>query len=458
MYGYIKKFRDENTLVLHGGDDFQGSPISTITRGNSQIELLNLFNIDAFVVGNHEFDYGQFSLDSALMKANFDYLSGNLYFKTKKSTFGKNIKIKTINGIKIGIIGVSPPDLLTLTIPKNTNEITMLDMDSVISAGIKILKSEKCNLIVVLSHCGVDYDKKIAEKFYGDLDVIIGGHSHTPLYKPVIVNGVLICQAGSYGKFLGKFDIKVDIKKDTVVKYYEKLVETVFDSTVYDKSVQEKVDGMLSSIQGEMGRVIGKLETDWKRSYSKESNMGQWEADAIRQKIKTDITFLNSGGLRKDLPKGNITVGDIWEISPFGNTIIKFSVSGKTLKEMIKNNLLIRDKELKEGGADMIIASGIEIVYDSKKIDAGGDGFIVSVKINGKDLDESKQYSISTNNYLAAQFRKFFGTVNDNIKMDDTNVIDRDIFTECVTEQKVIKSVVEVRIKDLNVRKNKDDE
>src|SRR5437762_2622542 len=78
MLGYLKKFRDKKSLVLNGGDDFQGTPISTITRGKSQIELLNLYNLDAYVIGNHEFDYGQYALDSALMDAKFDYLSANV--------------------------------------------------------------------------------------------------------------------------------------------------------------------------------------------------------------------------------------------------------------------------------------------------------------------------------------------------------------------------------------------
>ncbi len=81
MLGYVKKYRDKNSLLLNGGDDFQGSPISSITRGNSQIELLNLYGLDAFVIGNHEFDYGQYSLDSALSKETFDYLSANVFDK-----------------------------------------------------------------------------------------------------------------------------------------------------------------------------------------------------------------------------------------------------------------------------------------------------------------------------------------------------------------------------------------
>ncbi len=133
MLGYLNKFRDENSLVLHGGDDYQGSPISSITKGFSQIELLNLYNLDAFVVGNHEFDYGSSELAEGLSLLNCDVLSANLYLKNENRNFAKSYTIKEKNGVKIGILGVSPEDLKSLTLPKNVETIVVLNTDSVIT-------------------------------------------------------------------------------------------------------------------------------------------------------------------------------------------------------------------------------------------------------------------------------------------------------------------------------------
>ena len=274
MLGYLNKYRDGKSLVLNAGDDYQGTPISTLTRGNSQIELLNLYDIDAFVIGNHEFDYGQYTLDSGLTKAEFDVLSANVYLKSMNKTMGKPYTIKEINGVKCGIIGITAPDLLTLTLPKNMTEIRMLDVDSVVSAAITILKMEKCDVIILLTHIGVDNDKTLAQTFHSDVDIIIGGHSHTPLFKPVIENGVVIAQAGSYSRWLGKLDLVIDTEKDTVISHKGVLIETVLDSAIYDRNAQAKVDEMLSTISGELQRVIGTLEVDWVRSYSEESNLG----------------------------------------------------------------------------------------------------------------------------------------------------------------------------------------
>lgn len=445
MMGYMKKLRTENSLVLHGGDDYQGSPISSITKGLSQIELLNLFGLDAFVVGNHEFDYGLWTLDSALKTTNFDYLSANVYIPTQERTLGKPFIIKEINGIKAGIIGVSPTDLKSLTLPANVADIEVLNTDSVIQSAITQLKTDNCDLIILLSHSGADVDSVYASKFYADIDIIIGGHSHTPIFRPRIVNGTLICQAGSYGRWIGKVDLSVDTDKDTIVKYFGTLTETKFDEYINNADIQKKVDEMLAAIEPEMKRVIGKLETDWKKR-----NCGQWETDAIRNKTQTDIAFLNAGSIRKDLPKGDITVGDVWEINPFGNNIVTFKLSGSTIKTMIENNLrmAMKDSELNE--YDMMIISGLVIKYDSKKLSEGSDDFLAGITVNGQEIDPDKIYSISTNNYTASQTKKYFGDITEAFTVEDTNIIDRDLVMEAVEQQKTINSVFENRVIDIS--------
>jgi 5'-nucleotidase / UDP-sugar diphosphatase len=454
VLGYINFLRDDNTIVLNGGDDYQGSPISSITRGFSQIELLNLFPLDAFVIGNHEFDYGQFALDSALMMANFDYLSANVFFNPKNSTFGKPFIIREVNGIKTGIIGLTALDLETLVLPQNISEIRMLNTDSVVAAGIDFLKKENCNLIILLTHIGVDNDKKLAEKFYKDVDVIVGGHTHSPLFEPVIQNGVIIVQAGSYARWVGKLDLEVDVSKDTVVFYSSRLIETKMDSAIYDRAAQLKVEQMIEEIRPKLERVIGVLESDWTRSYTNESNVGQWQADAIRRKAGTDIALMNAGGIRKNVSTGNITVGDVWEINPFGNTIVIFNVKGKTLKEMVRNNLMNRVNEIKEkGSSDMIVVSGLNIVYDSQKALSGDENFLIEIRVNGDILDEDQSYSISTNNYVGAQFIKYFGDVSEEIKLNDTSIIDRDLIIEAIENAKTIDAKLETRVKDVSENK-----
>lgn len=450
MLGYLKKYRDEKSLVVNAGDDYQGTPISSLTKGFSQIKLLNKFNLDAFTLGNHEFDYGLNILDSALKHAEYKYLGGNLFYIPENRNFADLYITKEINGIKIGVIGITTDELKSLTVPKNVEDIYILNIDSTIERGIKILKEDNCDLILLLSHCGAEYDSVYASKFYGDIDIIIGGHSHTVLRKPKVVNNVIIAQAGSYGKFLGKIDLGVDTEKDTILWYKGELIETVFDSTVYDKDMQLFVEQMEEEVSPQLNRVIGELKNDW-LAKGVNSNLGQWEADVFREKTNSDIAFINAGGIRKNLFKGDITVRDIWEINPFGNTINLIKVKGSLLKEMLYNHFLAAQEELeKTGFADFLLVSGLKIVYDGTKLKNKEKDFFVEIKVNGENIEDGKIYQIATNNYVAAQSNKFFGILTENITSEETNIIDRDIFIEAVESQKTIEGISEERIIDLS--------
>ncbi len=451
MTGYLKKYRSPNSLILNAGDDFQGTPISNFTRGKSQIEILNSYKLDAFVLGNHEFDYSQYSLDSALALAKFDYLSANVFMESKNKLMGKPYVTKVVNGVKFGIIGITLPELFETSIPVNVKDLIMLNADSVIKVGITALKNEKCDVIVLLTHIGLEEDKQLADKFYPDVDVIVGGHSHTTLFKPVRRSGVVIVQAGSYGRNLGKLDLKIDIDKDTIIESYGTLIETVLDSSIFDKESASKIENLIAQYLPELNIVIGKLEVDWRASYSDESNLGQFEADAFRIKTGADVGFVNGGGLRKSLLKGDILVGDIWEINPFGNEIQIITVSGKTLKQMLKNNIKIRHEKISKGeGAELLHNSGLTYSYDSKKALEGSEDFLISVNIGRTEVDDNSMYTIATNNYVISQFKKFFGEISEPITPKDTGWNDRDLIIEYVKEIKVVNSVVEKRITDVS--------
>ncbi|HPS64634.1 MAG TPA: 5'-nucleotidase C-terminal domain-containing protein, partial [Ignavibacteria bacterium] len=313
------------------------------------------------------------------------------------------------------------------------------------------LKKEGCNLIVMLSHNGYDEDSVFATR-HPDLNIIIGGHSHTPIFKPREVNGVLICQAGSYGRYLGKLDIKFDLSDNKITYHFGKLIETVFDSTIYDKSQQQLVENMEQEIKPLLDEVIGTLQSDWKAHGKFGSNLAQWQADIFRQKVNADIGCINTGGVRRDLLKGNITVGDIWEINPFGNTINIIMVNGKMLREMLTNHLVnaYSRQEGKSGTPDLLVFSGLKITVNSSLPVNASSGFIQSLEVNGKPIDDNKEYTISTNNYVAAQSEKFFGKLSASYIAEETNIIDRDAFIEAVKAQKNINSVQEERVIDLN--------
>ena len=140
------------------------------------------------------------------------------------------------------------------------------------------------------------------------------------------------------------------------------------------------------------------------------------------------------------MAKGNITVGDIWEINPFDNTINTFTVSGLTLKNMLAYSFG------KYKNPDGMLVSGLFIKYNKEKLKSGSEDFFISIEVNGVALDENKRYSISTNNYVVSQFEKYFGKQDEKIKFIETNVIFRNVILDGVIEQKVINQNYEERI------------
>ncbi len=440
LLGYIKQIKDDrnDVAVLNAGDDCTGTPISSFTNGRSQVELMNIINPDAMTLGNHEFDYGLDNVERNITLAKFPVINANLFDKRKGRLFLPPYIIRAYGKLKVGIIGVIVRDLPLHTMRENVEGLQMLDVYQVVRQYIAEIKSkEHVNLIVVLSHLGVDEDKVLADSVAA-VDVIIGGHSHTALFTPIKRNHAIICQAGSKGRWLGELDLEVDISGDTVYTYEGKLIETVVGKVKQDSVAAAKVAELEKTVDTLMGEVIGRLEVDWTRNGRRESNLGNWETDVMREFCRTDIAFQNTYGLRKDLAAGNITIRDIWEINPFGNEFAIFKVSGATLKKMM---------EWQVGGkGELMQVSGMRYEFNSSK---PLEERIVSIEVSGHPLDDTCVYSIATNSYVAGHLHDLFGLPEKEIRVEYISKVDRDVFINAVKQQKTIRSLVEGRIVDV---------
>ncbi len=432
LAGYIDSLKRiyPAAVVLNAGDDFQGSPISALTKGMSQIRILNEIKPDAFTIGNHEFDYGMENLHRALTAADFDILSCNIFDSTRMALLTEPYKIMQSEGVRIGIIGGILEDLKSTVLPSNMEKIAILDLSESIMRCVAEIQ-DKTDLIVVLSHNGFREDSLLATQL-SEVDVIFGGHSHTRLKQPVSVNNILICQAGARGQFLGHLRAVVNPQSKTVVRYQYKLIETVVKDITPSAAVAHIVDSLETAIAAEMNRVIGELKTDWVRSSRGESNIGNWIADVTRHHFSADIAFQNSGGIRKGLRAGPIRVRDIWEISPFDNTIVLVTVSGKQLLDIL--NWRIHHPR------DLLQQSGIRRVCDMAS------KTLIAASVNSQPIDPQREYVIATNNYIVGHIERFFGLSAEDVKIRDTGIIGRDVLIKAVETQPLIDSRIDGRL------------
>ncbi|MFH4965847.1 metallophosphatase [Gaetbulibacter sp. M235] len=225
----IESIRKENpnTLLLDAGDIFQGTPYFNYYGGELEFKLMSMLKYDAATIGNHDFDNGVNGLYAQLPHAKFEFISSNYNFSnTVMDTHVKPYKIFIKEGIKIGIFGLGI-ELEGLVDKLNYKETKYLDPIEISQEMTRILKTEeKCDLIICLSHLGYNYknetdkisDLKLAESTK-DIDLIIGGHTHTFLKKPTIVkniegNNMLVNQVGCYGINLGRIDFYFDSSKN----------------------------------------------------------------------------------------------------------------------------------------------------------------------------------------------------------------------------------------------------
>ena len=220
---YVNKVREENpnTLLFDAGDMFQGTPYFNYYGGELEIKVMNLLKYDAGTLGNHEFDNGLEGLAAQLPHANFDIINANYDFSnTIMKGLTKPYKVFEKDGIKIGVFGLGVK-LDGLVNKREYGETVYLDPIETANKMTNILRNqEKCDLVICLSHLGYDYDKNINPDMIGDLDLaaqtkdidlIIGGHTHTFLDKPTIVKNaigeeVIVNQAGCFGLRMGQID------------------------------------------------------------------------------------------------------------------------------------------------------------------------------------------------------------------------------------------------------------
>jgi 5'-nucleotidase len=208
---------NKNVLLLDAGDYFQGSPFFNFFKGATEIKFMNLLGYQAATLGNHEFDNGSKMLAKQLAKAKFPIVCANyLFFNKKLNNIVKKYVVLEIDGKRIGIFGLLT-DIKSLTTPQNYKDLKYLNAIDVADCMVKELReTEKCDLIICLSHLGLNEgtednpdDIMLASKVKG-IDVIVGGHSHTVIEKPDVVNETLILQTGKKGQRIGVLQLTIN--------------------------------------------------------------------------------------------------------------------------------------------------------------------------------------------------------------------------------------------------------
>lgn len=445
---FVKQERSNSphTLLLDAGDVMTGTPLSKImvdgAFGGGFIKMMNLVGYDAGTIGNHEFDEGQANLHKLIALADHDVLCANLY--DGDSLFApKAYEIYNVGSVRVGVIGMILEGLAEVTSKKN---LAGLRIDDIEQTAQKIIDQidDRTDLIVLLTHQGVDEDVALADKLRS-ADVIVGGHSHTRLSKAIERNRMIIVQTGSITSSLGK--LTIEVKGDSVASYDYKLIPLMADEVKQpNRQMAQLVESYQKEINEEYGQVIGTLKTDWKRSSSAESNIGNYMTDVIRETTQADFALLNSGGIRKDLVAGPITRLNIIEILPFTNYLVKFICTGEQLMNLIKQNIAT-SKTNQHGILQM---SGIKFTY---RADRDGNFSVVSAQVNGQKIDPRRDYMGVTVDFVMDGLADRY--VGAEIKSsENTGLLLSDVVLDYIIHHPKVDARIEGRMKKVKTSAN----
>ncbi|XP_071578514.1 protein 5NUC [Temnothorax nylanderi] len=435
------KSESPSTIFLNAGDTYQGTAWYNVYKWKAVTWFMNLLAPDAISLGNHEFDDGVEGLIPFIQNASYPILTTNLDLSEQPDLAATNLKNSTIlevSGKKIGVIGYLTPETKILS---TTEKVIFKDEVESIREEVKKLKEKGVDILIALGHSGFEVDKKIAREVE-DIDLVIGGHTNTFLYRGLppdveVPEGfyptevaqksgrkVYVVQAYAYTKYLGNFSVSFDIRGEvTHIEGNPILVDAnVEEAEDVLKMINEK-RGPIDELQQQ---VIGKtrvlLDGDSKNCRRRECNMGNLICDALLDYYAgeylnkdgwTDaaIAVQNSGSIRSSITRARddqVTRGDILSVLPFGNVIVKASMTGQQLLSMLEWSVHNIDNLTSTGNlfGAYLQYSGLQVVYD---VSQPPNSRVVSVQVQCaacrvpaySQLQKNVTYNVLVNNFLA---------------------------------------------------------
>ena len=437
LSGYISRVRKEekNTVYCIAGDMFRGSVIDSDYKGISTIEIMNAISPDVVTLGNHEIDYGLSHLLFLEKCAKFPIINANLYIKSNFTRLFNPYKIIEIDGMKILFIGIITEEVIA---PAKKDELigSFVDIHEAAAEIGRICNaynSTDIDFTVLLTHIGFEEDKQLAailDSNWG-VDIIIGGHSHTFLEKPEIVNGIPIVQAGTGTDCIGRFDIVVDTQENCIDSYNWQSVEINEHNCVPDPEIEKVLNRYKSETDKKYGRVITRFNRRLTHpDRFRETELGGLLSDILQESLGLDIMLMGSGGIRLKEMGPLVTFADFTRCLPYDDPVYMLTVTGSQLKKMML--YVLRDEVWQGAHTEFYqLSKGLKVVYDRQKKQ------LLEFSFNGIPITDSRPFKIGLEKYHFVNFEEFLGIplaeVEANRKITVVSTSEKDVIEEYLT-------------------------
>jgi 2',3'-cyclic-nucleotide 2'-phosphodiesterase (5'-nucleotidase family) len=408
------------TILVDGGDEFQGTPASNFVYGRSVVQVFNYLGYSAAAIGNHEFDWGQDTLRARMRDAHYPFLAANIRFKSTGADVPwiPNDTIIQRGPFRVGIIGFATVETPTTTIAANVADLRFDDEAPIVDSIAPLLRARGADFVIVIGHLGARCDAAgactgeaadLANRVTAKVDAIVSGHSHTRVDGSV--KGIPLVQARSRGQAI---DI-IDLDRFGAPPRHE-VREVYADSVSPDADVTAIVANAkryLDRVAPQINRPVATIAATMRNSGSQHA-LGNLIADAMRVVGGGDLAIMNSGGVRQSLPAGVATYGTLFEVQPFGNKLVRVRVTGQNLWNYFAAAI--------ERAAPNFHVSGARLVYH-----AGATPGLDSLSVQGRPIEPATIYTVVLNDFSAnGGDRLGFGPMA--ISTTPANIADLDAF------------------------------
>lgn len=454
----------DNVTLVDAGDAIQGGALGTLSDGAFLVDTMNQVGYDIAVPGNHEFDYGvENFLDLAQNRADYTYLCSNFVDLTAGTLVLPPYRMIDYSGTQVAYVGIATPETFTKSTPvyfqdEAGNYIYSFcqgndgaDLYANVQASVDMARAQGADYVVAIGHLGTEgitpaWQAGAVIANTSGIDVLIDGHSHEA-YEKVVENkdgeDVLLAQTGTKFNAIGKVVIDPstgDIVSELVEDYDQK--EPVTDVFL------QALDAGLEDI---LGQVVAKSDVDLtsndpatglRRVRSGETNLGDMVADAYRTVMGAQIGFANGGGIRADLPAGDITYEDIINIHPYGNEMCVVEATGQEILDALELGASHYPQE--NGGflhvsgltytIDVSVPSSVVTTDEGDFVKVDGAYRVTDVKVGGEPLDPAKTYTVASHNYMIKNGGDGYIMFRDNTLLQDCTMLDNQLLIEYITQ------------------------
>ncbi len=393
----IASFSGAPFNVLSLGSVISGTGDAYLTRGEAIVDTMNSIGVEAMLPGNLEFSYGQQRLLELSQKASFSFVSSNVEDRDTgraPAYFVPEVLLNPGGGMKVGVLGITPPETPNLTAKSNVEGLIFSNTDKFLRSRVEALRKSGADLVILLTM--FSRDRITLEEWRSiasaspDVCVMLDYEIDAP--PAIKKDGVIIKTLSGYNqsKEIDVLNLEIDYSTGRVVKFSGRRIAVNHAEIAPDPDVARLVDSIGRQTRAIKDTHVGTFAADYQRNYAFECAIGNLIGDAMIAETGCELALHNSGGIQGNIQAGDMTLGELFSILPFDNHMVKMSLKGSEIKKLLQLSASL------QRGLLQISGGSYSFSYRSDN-----DFELGEVTVGSEPLDDEKFYSVCTNSFLA---------------------------------------------------------